>query len=122
METGAAPPGEPMGYRARPGMTQRAVASEKPPPVGGPRRLGPAEIGKSDARAELAPPRVTREQRARLLVDLGDDERRGGRSRHAKDPLDVGGHGQPPRPSRLGRQSETRDLSGVVERHQLYQF
>jgi len=58
-------------------MIQRAVASEKFRPVGGPRRLDPAKIGKSDASAELAPPRVAGEHRARRRVDLGDHERRG---------------------------------------------
>ena len=100
-------------------MIRRPVASEKFRPVGGPCRLGPSEVGKRDASAELAPPRVAREHRAGLPVDLGDHERRRGRPRHAKDPLDVGGHGQPPWSSGLVCQREPRDLDGVVERHQL---
>ena len=103
-------------------MIRRAVTPEKFRPVGGPRRLDPPEIGKGDVSAEVAPPRVAREHRTRRAVDLGHDERRGSAPRHAKDPLDVGRHGQPAWPSRLVRQRKHRDLDGVVERHELQQL
>src|SRR5205807_10455848 len=72
IEAGPDPSREPMSRRERRRMIRRPVASEKLRPVGGPGRLGPAEVGKRDASAELAPRRVTREHRTRLPVDLGD--------------------------------------------------
>ena len=103
-------------------MIRRAVAAEELRPVGGPRRLPAAEVGEGDARAELASPRVAREHRAGLGIDLGDDERRRGAPRHAEHPLDAGGHRQPSRPSGRVRQRETRDLDRIVERHQLQEL
>ena len=84
-------------------MVERAVAAEELRPVAGPRRLrGPPRSAKATRVPNSRAPRVAREQRAGLGIDLGHDERRRGAARRAEHPLDVGGHREPPRPPGRG--------------------
>ena len=78
VEAGADPSREPAAALERRRVIGCAVTPEECRPVTRPRRLNPAQVGKRHASAEVTAKAVAHEHRARIRVDLGDDERCGG--------------------------------------------
>ena len=122
IQAGPDPSGGPVPALQQRGMIEAPVATEHLGPVTGPCRLAPAEVGERDAVAEVAVPGVPRQQRPRIRVDLGDDERGGRPSRDAQHPLDVRGHREAPGGGGAVLDRQPGDLHGVLEGHELEQI
>ncbi len=101
------------------GMIRSSVAPEDLGPVARPAGLTSPEIGEGDPPAEVNVPGVTGEERSRLGIDVGGDERRGRASRGAQRPLDIGGDREASGRVRVVLQSKAGDLDRVRERNEL---
>ena len=100
-------------------MIERSVPTQDLCPIAGPCGLATPEIGERHVIAEVDVPRVAREQRTRVRIDLGDDEGRGRASRDAQDPFDVRGHRQTPGLAGSVLDPQPRDFHRIVHRHEL---
>ena len=76
-------------------MVERPIASEEFTPVSGPAHLTAGKIGKRDAMRRFHPPRILREHRSRLWIDLSPDERSGDVTRSSEHPLYVRSNREP---------------------------
>ena len=121
VESGTGPSREPVVPPQRRGMLCGPVAPQEFRAVGRPGRLPPAQIGKGHASPEIEAPRVAGEHGACVHIDLGHDERGRRAPGGAEDPLHVRRHRQPPAASRRIREGESRDLDGILERHELHE-
>ena len=103
-------------------LIESAMASEEFRPVARPPRPRAREIGESHAAIKVAVPGVAGDHRSGRRIDPGDDEGRGAAAGHAEHPLDIGGHGQPPRASGLIGDGQATHLDGVLRRDELQEI
>ena len=73
----------------RGGVLQCPIAADELLPITGPIGLASSKISERNARSERCIPRIAREHRAGVGIDLGRHELRGCTARRTKHPLDV---------------------------------
>ena len=104
------------------GTFQRAMPPEEFAPIAAPIRLLSGQVRKGDARAERHAPRIARDQRTSVLIQLRDQERGRGSARGTEHPFHIGGHRQVAHALRAIADLQARDLDRVGQWHVLQQI